>query len=135
MSQAVTPNAHPPMPPSANADMLVAPIHDAADMDVDPVDSLLIEHEHMTEKTDMDFFNGARGVHAHVLPVLTRDVREPPLQTFRTTSTTTTLSDRACEVEHWSSMCTGAKKLGRKLKLIANQLTRVSPGRSLRAHG
>ena len=51
------------------------------DMDVDPEDSLLIEHEHVMEKTDTDFFNGALG------PVLrgrtqTRSILEPePLRT------------------------------------------------------
>jgi len=43
-------------PTIAMADAPVAMIN-PTDMDVDPEDSLLIEHEHTAEKTDTDFFN------------------------------------------------------------------------------
>ena len=47
------------------------------DMDVDPEDSLLIEHEHMTERTDADFFNGdsCARYRTHTATRLTRDAR------------------------------------------------------------
>ena len=63
MSQSTGPSpsslvAPPGMPgSSASADLSLQQI---ADMDVDVEDSLVVDHEAPTEKTDADFFNGTR---------------------------------------------------------------------------
>ena len=59
------------------------------DMEVEVEDSLLMDHEAPAEKTDADFFNGARGFFFCFCPRAHADAQcVPPPQTFPTTLTT-----------------------------------------------